>query len=49
VSFVRRHIRAFNIGGAILLILLGLLLVTGLWNLVIEYFQVVNSEFFPAI
>jgi cytochrome c-type biogenesis protein len=49
VGFVRRHIRAFNIGGAVLLILLGLLLVTGLWNLVIEYFQVVNSEFFPAI
>ncbi len=49
VAFVRRHIRAFNIGGGVLLILLGLLLVTGLWNLVIEYFQVVNSEFFPAI
>ena len=49
VAFVRRHIRAFNIGGGVLLILLGLLLVTGLWNIVIEYFQVVNSEFFPAI
>jgi cytochrome c-type biogenesis protein len=49
VSFVRRHIRAFNIGGGVLLIVLGLLLVTGLWNVVIEYFQVVNSEFFPAI
>ena len=49
VAFVRRHIRAFNIGGGVLLIVLGLLLVTGLWNIVIEYFQVVNSEFFPAI
>ena len=49
VAFVRRHIRAFNIGGGVLLILLGLLLATGLWNFVIEYFQVVNSEFFPAI
>jgi cytochrome c-type biogenesis protein len=49
VAFVRRHIRAFNIGGAVLLILLGLLLLTGLWNIVIECFQVVNSEFFPAI
>ena len=49
VAFVRRHIRAFNIGGGVLLILLGLLLATGLWNIVIEYFQVVNSEFFPAI
>jgi cytochrome c-type biogenesis protein len=49
VGFVRKHIRAFNIGGGVLLIVLGLLLVTGLWNVVIEYFQVVNSEFFPAI
>jgi cytochrome c-type biogenesis protein len=49
VGFVRRHMRAFNIGGGVLLIVLGLLLVTGLWNIVIEYFQVVNSEFFPAI
>jgi cytochrome c-type biogenesis protein len=49
VSFVRKHMRAFNIGGGVLLIVLGLLLVTGLWNFVIEYFQVVNSEFFPAI
>jgi hypothetical protein len=29
--------------------ILGLLLVTGLWNTVVAYFQVVNSEFFPVI
>ena len=49
VGFVRKHIRAFNIAGGSLLIVLGLLLVTGLWNSVIEYFQVVNSGFFPAL
>jgi cytochrome c-type biogenesis protein len=49
VGFVRKHIRGFNIAGGSLLIVLGLLLVTGVWNTVIEYFQVVNSGFFPAI
>jgi cytochrome c-type biogenesis protein len=49
VGFVRKHIRGFNIAGGVLLIVLGLLLVTGLWNNVIEYFQVVNSDFFPAL
>lgn len=49
VGFVRRHIRAFNIAGGAMLMILGLLLVTGLWNTVVAYFQVVNSEFFPVI
>lgn len=49
VGFVRSHIRGFNIAGGVLLIVLGLLLVSGLWNNVIEYFQVVNSDFFPAL
>lgn len=47
VGFVKRHIRAFNIFGGALLMLLGLLLVTGIWNMfaawlqseVIGYFQ----------
>lgn len=49
VNFVRKHIRKFNIGGGVMLMLLGFLLLTGLWNNVIAYFQVVNSEFFPVI
>lgn len=49
VGFVRKHIRAFNIAGGAMLMILGLLLVTGLWNTVVAYFQVVNSEFFPVI
>jgi len=32
VGFVKRHIRSFNIGGGVLLMILGLLLVTGVWN-----------------
>jgi cytochrome c-type biogenesis protein len=32
VGFVKRHIRSFNIGGGVLLMILGLMLVTGVWN-----------------
>ncbi len=32
ISFVKRHIRGFNIAGGVLLMALGVLLVTGLWN-----------------
>lgn len=32
VGFVKRHIRIFNVAGGVLLMLLGLLLVTGIWN-----------------
>lgn len=49
VNFVRKHIREFNIAGGAMLILLGLLLVTGVWNNVIEWIQVVNSGYIPAI
>jgi cytochrome c-type biogenesis protein len=49
VSFVKRHIRAFNLGGGILLMILGLLMLTGLWNIFIENIQVVTSGFLPSI
>ncbi len=49
VGFVKRHIRAFNIAGGSLLILLGLLLVTGLWNNLIILIQEVTVAFIPAI
>ncbi|WOF23600.1 cytochrome c biogenesis protein CcdA [Microbacterium betulae] len=32
VSFLRRHVRAVNIAGGVLLILLGVLMVTGVWG-----------------
>ena len=49
VNFVRKHIRQFNIAGGALLMALGALLVTGLWSTVIEWIQVVNSGFVPAL
>ena len=49
VRFVKRHIRAFNIAGGALLIALGLLLVTGLWNSIIILIQEVTVAFIPAI
>jgi cytochrome c-type biogenesis protein len=46
---VKRHIRAFNIVGGSLLIALGLLLLTGLWNGIIILIQEVTVAFTPAI
>lgn len=39
VAFVRRHIRAVNLIGGILLIVLGLLMVTGVWTAVMSQLQ----------
>ena len=49
VGFVKRHIRAFNIVGGSILIALGLLLLTGLWNGIIILIQEVTVAFIPAI
>ena len=49
VGFVKRLIRAFNIFGGSMLIALGLLLLTGLWNGIIVLIQEVTLEFVPAI
>ncbi len=39
LGFVRRHIRAFNIIGGVLLVLVGVLMVTGIWTLWIYQLQ----------
>jgi cytochrome c-type biogenesis protein len=39
VGFVKRHIRGFNIAGGVILILLGILLVTGLWSQFASWLQ----------
>ena len=39
VSFVRRHIRVVNLIGGALLIVLGLLMVTGVWTSVMAQLQ----------
>lgn len=49
VGFVKRHIRGFNIAGGALLMALGLLLVTGLWNTVIAQIQEVTGGYTPAL
>ena len=49
VEVVKRHIRGFNLAGGALLILLGLLMVTGLWATVVTQLQVVFANFVPAI
>jgi cytochrome c-type biogenesis protein len=32
ISFLRRHIRAINVAGGVLLVAIGVLMVTGIWN-----------------
>lgn len=49
VAFVRKNIRAFNIAGGVLLMVVGLLMISGFWSYVIDFFQVVNSGFVPSI
>jgi len=45
VDFVKRHIRAFNLFGGSMLIVIGVLLMTGLWARFISWIQVVTSGF----
>ena len=49
VSWVKKHIRAFNLAGGAMLVILGVLMVTGLWNQVVSFSQVVFSGFIPAL
>lgn len=49
IAWVKRHIRVVNIVGGVLLIVVGLLLVTGLWNALIFQFQAVIDGFVPAL
>ncbi len=49
VGFIKKHIRAINIFGGSMLIALGILLITGLWNDVINWLMGVTGGFIPAI
>lgn len=49
VGFVKRHIRVFNIGGGALLILLGVLFLTGLWTQIVNAIQEVYVGFTPGL
>ncbi|MFM2019977.1 MAG: hypothetical protein RL718_558 [Actinomycetota bacterium] len=45
VGFVKRHIRGFNLFGGGMLVLSGVLLMTGIWGRFIAWIQVVTSGF----
>lgn len=49
VGFIRQHIRAFNIAGGIMLILLGIALATGYWINFASWLQGVFGVFVPAL
>ena len=49
VSFVKKHMRSFNIFGGVLLIALGLALVTGVWTQIASWLQGVFGVYFPAL
>jgi len=49
VRWVRRHIRAFNIVGGVLLIVMGVLMVSGLWGAILSSFLGVVNGFAPAL
>lgn len=49
IGFVKKNMRAINIAGGVMLIVLGLLLLTGLWQSVIDYISEVTGVFTPAI
>jgi len=48
-SFLRKHIRAINIAGGVLMILVGVLMVTGVWNAFMSELQVVIDGFLPPL
>jgi len=49
VAWVKKHIRAFNIAGGAMLVILGVLMLTGIWNEVVSFSQVVFIGFIPAL
>jgi cytochrome c-type biogenesis protein len=49
VTFVKKHIRTFNLVGGGLLIVLGLLMAFGLWGSIVSWLQEVTGNYVPAI
>ena len=49
VGWVRRHIRTFNIVGGVLLMVMGVLMITGVWAILTSSLQAVISGFVPAL
>jgi cytochrome c-type biogenesis protein len=49
VAFLRRHIRAINIAGGVLLVLVGVLMVSGVWMRWTEQLQILWAGYVPAL
>ncbi len=49
VAAARRHIRIINIVGGAMLVVIGILMVTGLWSLIMSQLGAVINEFVPAL
>lgn len=49
ITFLKRHIRAINIIGGILLVIIGVLMVTGLWTIWVYNLQAVIGSFVPSL
>jgi len=49
VAFLKRHIRAINLFGGVLLIVIGVLMVSGIWSVWLLDLQGVIGDFVPAI
>jgi cytochrome c-type biogenesis protein len=49
VTFLKRHIRAINIIGGVLLMVIGALIATGLWTALMSNLQAVIGGYVPTI
>lgn len=49
LGWLRRHVRAINIAGGVLLMIIGVLMVAGLWRDVLSWMGVMISGFTPAL
>lgn len=49
VTFLKRHIRAINVTGGVLLMVIGLLIATGLWTALMSNLQAVIGGYVPTI
>ncbi|PTW91140.1 cytochrome c biogenesis protein CcdA [Microbacteriaceae bacterium MWH-Ta3] len=49
LSWLRRHIRTINIAGGVLLMIIGVLMVIGVWRDVLSWMGVIISGFTPAL
>ena len=45
LGWVRAHIRAINIAGGVLLVIIGVLMVTGLWGVIMSHLGAVIGGF----